>query len=161
MPNNIPEFIFARKLRTKYPKQVHDYSCTYEKEAEGKLYLSGFEEMGKRVLQHFKTMLSLQYPTDSLGLSPTLKDVLKLEHENFMFQRSQVLLGREESVQMIHSYIDDTVKEHVPLVLAGFPGSGKSALIAYTVKQCLTNKKCKVIIISVERMRGILPFLIG
>ncbi|XP_076089061.1 TPR repeat-containing protein DDB_G0287407-like isoform X2 [Mytilus galloprovincialis] len=133
-----------KKLRTKYPKQVHDYSCTYEKEAEGKLYLSGFEEMGKRVLQHFKTMLSLQYPTDSLGLSPTLKDVLKLEHETFMFQRSQVLLGREESVQMIHSYIDDTVKEHVPLVLAGFPGSGKSALIAYTVKQCLTNKKYKV-----------------
>ncbi|XP_063411273.1 TPR repeat-containing protein DDB_G0287407-like [Mytilus trossulus] len=132
------------KLRTKYPKQVHDYSCTYEKEAEGKLYLSGFEEMGQRVLQHFKTMLSLQYPTDSLGLSPTLKDVLKLEHETFMFQRSQVLLGREESVQMIHSYIDDTVKEHVPLVLAGFPGSGKSALIAYTVKQCLTNKKYKV-----------------
>ncbi|CAG2205124.1 unnamed protein product [Mytilus edulis] len=133
-----------KKLRTKYPKQVHDYSCTYEKEAEGKLYLSGFEEMGKRVLQHFKTMLSLQYPTDSLGLSPTLKDVLKLEHETFMFQRSQVLLGREESVQMIHSYIDDSVKEHVPLVLAGFPGSGKSALIAYTVKQCLTNKKYKV-----------------
>ncbi|CAG2228476.1 unnamed protein product [Mytilus edulis] len=133
-----------KKLRTKYPKQVHDYSCTYEKEAEGKLYLSGFEEMGKRVLQHFKTMLSLQYPTDSLGLSPTLKDVLKLEHETFMFQRSQVLLGREESVQMINSYIDDSVKEHVPLVLAGFPGSGKSALIAYTVKQCLTNKKYKV-----------------
>lgn len=59
---------------------------------------------------------------------------------------------------MIHSYIDDTVKEHVPLVLAGFPGSGKSALIAYTVKQCLTNKKYKVIIISVERMRGELKF---
>ncbi|CAC5362199.1 unnamed protein product [Mytilus coruscus] len=133
-----------KKLRTKYPKQVHDYSCTYEKEADGQLFLSGFEEMGQRVLQHFKTMLSLQYPTDSLGLSPTLKDVLNLEHETFMFQRSQVLLGREESVKKINSYIDDTVKEHVPMVLAGFPGSGKSALIAYTVKQCLTNKKYKV-----------------
>lgn len=132
------------KIRDKYPSQVYDYSCQYEKEDAGKIYLTGFEDMGERVLKHFKTMLESQYPTDSLGIAPSLKDVLKMEHETFMFQRSQVLLGREKEVALAMSYIEDNVKEQVPMVLVGFPGSGKSALMAYTTKLCLNNPKYKV-----------------
>ena len=54
----------------------------------------------------------------------------------------QVLLGRDKDVADIMNYI--TGKEQMPLVLVGYPGSGKSALIAYTVKMCLNNKKYKV-----------------
>jgi hypothetical protein len=73
-------FLFSGKIRDKYPSQVYDYSCQYEKEDAGKIYLTGFEDMGERVLKHFKTMLESQYPTDSLGIAPSLKDILKMEH---------------------------------------------------------------------------------
>ena len=77
-------------LRSKYPGQVHDYTCKVDNIRDGKLYLSGLEEMGDTVLDHFKKCLEFQYPTDSLGVEPSLMEVLKLEHETFMFQRSQV-----------------------------------------------------------------------
>ena len=57
---------------------------------DGKLFLSGLEEMGDTVLNHFKKCLEFQYPADSLGSEPSLMEVLKIEHETFMFQRSQV-----------------------------------------------------------------------
>ena len=77
-------------LRSKYPGQVHDYTCKVDNIKDGKLYLSGLEEMGNTVLDHFKKCLEFQYPTDSLGVEPSLMEVLKMEHETFMFQRSQV-----------------------------------------------------------------------
>ena len=77
-------------LRSKYPGQVHDYTCQVDNIRDGKLYLSGLEEMGNTVLDHFKKCLEFQYPTDSLGVEPSLMEVLKMEHETFMFQRSQV-----------------------------------------------------------------------
>ena len=57
---------------------------------DGKVYLSGLEEMGDVVLKHFKKCLEAQYPIDSLGQEPSLMEHLKMEHETFMFQRSQV-----------------------------------------------------------------------
>jgi Cdc6-like AAA superfamily ATPase len=54
------------------------------------------------------------------------------------------LLGREKEVESVMSYVEDSIKEQVPMVLVGFPGSGKSALMAYTTKLCLNNQKYKV-----------------
>ena len=80
----------SEKLRSKYPQQVHDYTCKVDNIKDGKVYLSGLEEMGEKVLKHFKKCLEFQYPTDNLGQEPSLMEVLKMEHETFMFQRSQV-----------------------------------------------------------------------
>lgn len=69
---------------------MFDYTCKVESVKDGKVILSGLEEMGEVVLKHFKKCLEYQYPTDNLGQEPTLMEVLKMEHETFMFQRSQV-----------------------------------------------------------------------
>ncbi|CAG2246698.1 unnamed protein product [Mytilus edulis] len=85
------------------------------------------------------------------GMSVTTSEIMV---GGYWGQKRNVLLGREKVIQMIHSYIDDTVKRTCSIGTCRFSRSGKICLIAYTVKQCLTNKKYKVIIISVERMRG-------
>ena len=78
------------KLRSNCAGQVFDYSCKVDSIKDGKVYLSGLEEMGEIVLSHFKKRLEFQYPADNLGQEPSLMESLKMEHETFMFQRSQV-----------------------------------------------------------------------
>ena len=56
----------------------------------------------------------------------------------------QVLLGRDNEVAQIQDYIDKEVSQQVPLVMIGFPGSGKSSMAAYMVKKCLQNTSFKV-----------------
>ena len=56
----------------------------------------------------------------------------------------QVLLGRDNEVAQVQDYIDKEVSQQVPLVMIGFPGSGKSSMAAYMVKKCLQNTSFKV-----------------
>lgn len=49
----------------------------------------------------------------------------------------------------IRSYIYQSTFEAVPLVLVGFPGAGKSALIASAAKEASQNAKFKVITMSI------------
>lgn len=54
----------------------------------------------------------------------------------------QVLLGRDSEVAQVQGYIDGDSDR--PLVMIGFPGSGKSSMAAFMVKKCLQNNKFKV-----------------
>ncbi|KAL3832682.1 hypothetical protein ACJMK2_024304 [Sinanodonta woodiana] len=136
--------ILKGKLREKFPRQVIEYSCSVEKEEEDRVILTDLEDMGNDVLRHFKSMLEYQYPAGNIGSEPTLAESLHLEHETFMTQRSQVLLGRETDVTKMMQYVSNNVENSVPLVLVGFPGAGKSALAAYAIKQFLQESKYKV-----------------
>ena len=49
--------------------------------------------MGQKVLEHFKQVIDHQYPSEMLGEELPLVEVQKLEHEIFMFQRSQVRMS--------------------------------------------------------------------
>ena len=51
-------------------------------------------------------------------------------------------MGRDSEVQQVQNYIDGDSDR--PLVMVGFPGSGKSSMAAYMVKKCLQNPKYKV-----------------
>ena len=53
-----------------------------------------------------------------------------------------MLLGRDTEVAQVQSYIEG--ESDRPLVMVGFPGSGKSSMAAYMVKKCLQNSKYKV-----------------
>jgi DNA replication protein DnaC len=55
-----------------------------------------------------------------------------------------VLLGRDNEVKEIDSYINGTEENANVLSLVGFPGSGKSSLMAYSAKEHSKDSAFKV-----------------
>ncbi|KAL5009468.1 hypothetical protein ScPMuIL_011773 [Solemya velum] len=128
--------ILKGKLLENYREQVKEYNCDLEKVEDTKMHLSGLEEFGRVVLDHFKTHIDYQYPADSLGKEISIAEIQRGEHETFMIQRSEVLLGRDKIISSIKDYLKTDATKSVPLALIGSAGAGKSALVAYTAKYC-------------------------
>ncbi|XP_050419113.1 TPR repeat-containing protein DDB_G0287407 [Patella vulgata] len=133
------------KIKNNFPPcQVKDYDCQVKEEKDNRLTLTGLEKFGKDILEHFKKVLEKQYPNDSLGEEMTESEILLEEQRDFLLQRSGVLLGRDAAVKTVTDYITKKPKKDKLLLLAGYPGAGKSSLMAYSAKEALQNKDNKV-----------------
>ncbi|XP_077984629.1 telomerase protein component 1-like [Glandiceps talaboti] len=157
-------FELKRMIKDAFPEKTKEYSCNVDGvNEEGKvgpvrtivmkhleinsevifLFNLGLDQFGDQVLDHFQDLLAYQYPTDKLHDAEDIAQVQREEHEIFMANRSQVLLGRDNEVQAITDYINSS--SNVPLVVVGKPGAGKSALIAYMAEKYVQNtEKYKV-----------------
>ena len=51
----------------------------------------------------------------------------------------QILYGREDVLTEVMDYLSKDNANPTPLALVGFPGSGKSAVIAYIAKNCVSS----------------------
>lgn len=76
---------------------MKEYNCQLEKVDDTKMFLSGLEEFGQVVLDHFKTHIDHQYPIDSLGQEISIAEIQRGEHETFMIQRSEVSIYNIQS----------------------------------------------------------------
>ncbi|ESO84587.1 hypothetical protein LOTGIDRAFT_132036, partial [Lottia gigantea] len=133
------------KIKSTFPKnQVKEYKCQIKDQDDGKVILTGFEKFGNDIIKHFKGALTHHYPNDALGEEMTEVEILREEQKDFLLQRSGVLLGRDDAVNTIKDYIEDTSKNSKMLLLAGFPGAGKSSLMAYSAKMALQRPDYKV-----------------
>jgi len=57
---------------------------------------------------------------------------------------TQILLGRDVVLKKIERYLTDQSKSPTPLVLVGYPGAGKSAVVAHVARVASNDSSCKV-----------------
>ena len=87
---------------------------------------------GNYWLQNYIKHVYKRFPADSLDRQ-TLPTFLL-----------QILLGRDALLEVINDYLDREEKQEKILSLVGFPGAGKSALMANSAKSSCSNPKLKV-----------------
>ncbi|ESO87193.1 hypothetical protein LOTGIDRAFT_229331 [Lottia gigantea] len=136
--------ILKGKLREHYRDQIREYKCELTEEKDGQLILSGFKQFGEDIINHFKEQIEEQYPPTSLGRELTDVEIQKLQQMDFLLQRSQFLLGRDEGMSTMIDYINTDHAQPGILSLVGYPGAGKSSLMAYSAKNTLSNTSYKV-----------------
>ncbi|XP_041366905.1 TPR repeat-containing protein DDB_G0287407-like [Gigantopelta aegis] len=136
--------ILKGKVCQHFPDQVVEYSTRFDKVSGSKIMLTGLEDFGQTVLTFFKTKLSQQYPDDCLNEELTETEELYSQQKDFMLQRGQILLGRDALLERINNYLDREEKKDKILSLVGFPGAGKSALMASSAKTSCSDSKNKV-----------------
>ncbi|XP_055957078.1 TPR repeat-containing protein DDB_G0287407 isoform X2 [Patella vulgata] len=136
--------ILKGKLREHYRDNIKEYKCELAEEKDEQLILTGFKTFGEDIIKHFKASIENQYPATSLGEEMTDIEIQKGQQLDFLLQRSHFLVGRDEALSTMTDYINQDCNKSDLLVLVGYPGAGKSSLMAYSAKQLLTNKTNKV-----------------
>ncbi|XP_074659003.1 TPR repeat-containing protein DDB_G0287407-like [Tubulanus polymorphus] len=130
--------VLKDKLTEYFPKQVYNYRCHVA--SKDPFQLTELDELAEIVLTFFKQRLNYQYPPLD-GADDFITQQYK-QHEIFMVQCSQVVLGRGDIIKRINGYVEGSVDGvSNPLVIAGSPGAGKSAVLSYTTQQYLKNNK--------------------
>ncbi|KAL8585818.1 hypothetical protein ACOMHN_065168 [Nucella lapillus] len=139
--------VLKEKVKSHFPHHVKEYDCNVEGREGSRAILGGLEQFGQTILDFFKARISEQYPPISEEEEMSLTEIKRANQEEFMLQRSQVLLGRDREVREIENYLhkDTTTTPATKLLaLVGYPGAGKSALMAFTAKRCLDQPSSKV-----------------
>ncbi|KAK7494275.1 hypothetical protein BaRGS_00014557 [Batillaria attramentaria] len=137
--------ILKDKVKQHFPDRVVEYDATVEGREGNRMLLGNLDHFGKVILEHFKDRIALQYPELPADQVMSETEIKRADQEDFMVQRSEVLLGREEEVKQMDDYIKGTqpFPGHM-LALVGYPGAGKSALMAFAAKKYLDEPDVKV-----------------
>ncbi|PVD30644.1 hypothetical protein C0Q70_09917 [Pomacea canaliculata] len=137
--------ILKEKIKHRFPGQVSEYDCKVISHADKQIILGSLDQFGEVVINHFRKQISEQYPDLSLEKEASDTEIRKAQQEDFMLQRSQILLGRENEIEQVESYIMSVTASANVLAMVGFPGAGKSALMAYCVKKWLEYPNLKIV----------------
>ncbi|MEK6323893.1 MAG: DUF4062 domain-containing protein [Acidobacteriota bacterium] len=117
----------ALKAEIRSQCQVFDnYPCTYAGASYSRVTLAGLDTFGQRVLDDLWSAISDEYPEEAAP-----PDELEIErgfHEAFVESRVGRFIGRADLLEGMKDYAGSD--RLAPLVVAGAPGSGKSALLA-------------------------------
>lgn len=136
-----PEVHLQAKLKTlkdmildRFPEtSVKNYSvkCQFNQK-ENKVELSGLSgsqsEFSNTVYNFFEKRIEKLYPLDPTPQNPL--QVQREAHEMFLDSRSTVVLGRDKLLDQMENYAINGNKSGAPLLIVGFAGAGKSALMA-------------------------------
>ena len=79
-----------------------------------------------------------------LGITLHAPSAFNSQSKQCVIMFIKILLGRDSILQQVNHYITNDDTSPRILVLAGFPGAGKSALVAYLAKQAAANPNYKV-----------------
>ncbi len=115
------------RLNEKQCKVINRYSD---------VYLEGLETFGEAVLEDLWQAIEDEYPESEAETDPLV--IEDTHHLRFMEQRSRIFIGREDTLGSIADYLNDAGR-HMPFVLAGEAGSGKSAVMAVAARTWRKN----------------------
>jgi len=90
--------------------------------------LKGESDFSHTVFEFFQKRIEELYPLDPSPEDPL--QVQKEAHETFLDSRSQCVLGRDKLISQINDYVMTDNPSRSPLLVIGYAGAGKSALMA-------------------------------
>lgn len=127
------------KIRISGLEVYDNYPSRWLGVVDGKLMMGGLEDFGQRVLYNLWNAIQKDYPEDDLREDP-IAEAAAL-HEAFAESRAHTFVGRKALLKKTH----DTVKEEDGgvVILAGKPGSGKSAFMASYAQHFVQSDVCK------------------
>ncbi|MFX1296789.1 MAG: DUF4062 domain-containing protein [Promethearchaeota archaeon] len=135
-----------KQIRKNFTKNVFDYEAEWTGEGITTDHLEKFRNdvynaLAKIIMQEITKLKQL----DSLEMEI-------LDHDYFGIERAKNFKGREVVIDQIRKYIDRI--DNNPLAVYGEAGSGKSALLAFTIEKIQeTNPKAELIF----RFIGVTP----
>ncbi|XP_076439571.1 TPR repeat-containing protein DDB_G0287407-like [Babylonia areolata] len=135
--------VLKQKVKSHFPERVEEYDCSVEGREGKRAVLGNLDHFGRTILEYFKARIAEQYPHTPSEEELSLTEMKRASQEEFMLQRSEVLLGRDREIQEIDWYLGSDTPPGL-LALVGFPGAGKSALMAYSARRWLQDASCKV-----------------
>ncbi|KAK2172234.1 hypothetical protein NP493_979g00007 [Ridgeia piscesae] len=93
-------------------------------------------KFSQAVYEFFQKRISLQYPLEQTQLDPFQH--VKEQHEAFMKSRCDFVFGRDDVLKQIDSYVC-LPANHVPLMLLGNAGTGKSSVMCRAADQAVNK----------------------
>jgi polynucleotide 5'-kinase involved in rRNA processing len=67
-------------------------------------------------------------------------------HDEMIEYKTRNFVGRKDTIEAMDKHIHG--RENTPLAVAGDPGSGKSALMAYFVRHAIANGSARLSVVS-------------
>jgi WD40 repeat protein len=99
----------------------------------GTAALGGLEPWGEQLQEDLWTAIAQDLPAQAPDTASTSND--RASHEQFLVERTALFVGRADLVGQVLAHVHREGGPQ-PLVVAGEPGSGKSALLAECARQC-------------------------
>lgn len=132
------------------PDRTTKYAIRYDGyDQQNKLVkFSGLEDFSSKVFTFFKRRIESQYPIEKRK-SVDIFTKRKEQHEAFMQSRSEDVLGRDDVLKQVESYLYDSSID-TPFLILGNAGSGKSSILA----KIASNAREKVLRRSVKPYRN-------
>jgi hypothetical protein len=129
-----------KNIKKRFPKQTHTYTAQFGQvdHAAGRVELQQLQSFASEVFEFFKKRIEMAYPLDE-GVHDVLESQ-RAAHEIFLDSRGQTVLGREEILDEVQSYINKG-NLNAPLLLVGSAGAGKSAIIARSAVTTVGNAR--------------------
>nr|XP_054764277.1 telomerase protein component 1-like isoform X2 [Lytechinus pictus] len=123
--------VLKQMLRERLGSRVHWYNVEYSGvDDDGKVELNGLQEnFSKLVYDFFLKRIEEQYPLLETNLDPY--QTVKEAHESFLKSRGGSVLGRNEILEQIQTYVTSS-GDNRALVMSGGAGCGKSSIMART-----------------------------
>ena len=141
------------KIRLSGLEVYDNYPSRWLGVVDGKPMMGGLEDFGQRVLHNLWNTIQKDYPEDDLMEDPVAKATAL--HEAFVESRANTFVGRRALLKRVH----EAVKEEVGglVLLAGKPGSGKSAFMAAFAQHFMQSDMCKSRDLVVTHFIGAAP----
>ena len=114
------------------------YPAQWLGQVEGKSLAGDLEEFGQRVLHNLWNAIQKDFPDDELVQDPVA--YAKSLHEAFMESRASTFVGRRTLLKQAQDLVEDGSGKLV--IVAGKPGSGKSAFMAAFAQQFSASEMC-------------------
>ena len=127
------------KIRTSGLEVYDKYPSRWLGEVGGKLMVGGLEDFGQRVLHNLWNAIQRDYPEDDLTEDPVAQATAL--HEAFVESRASSFVGRRVLLKKAQEAVEK--ESGGVVVLAGKPGSGKSAFMAAFTQHFVKSDACK------------------
>ena len=119
--------------------EVYDgYPCQWLGVVEEKPLVGHLEDFGQRVLHNIWNSIQHDYPDDEEGQDPMAQ--ANAFHEGFIENRATSFVGRRALLKKAQELL--TGESGKVIIVAGKPGSGKSALMAAIAQQYIESEAC-------------------
>lgn len=128
------------KIRTSGLEVYDNYPGRWLGVVDGKPMMGGLEDFGQRVLHNLWNTIQKDYPEDDLREDPIAE--ARALHEAFVENQASTFVGRRALLKKAQEAVEKEVGGGVVL-LAGKPGSGKSAFMAAFAHYFAQSDVCK------------------
>ena len=88
------------------------------------------EQLGEQVTMEFRQLLNRLFPEDKV---PTAEEQRRLEQDTYILQKTQIYIPNSDDLGEVDKFIEDDDEQL--MVVTGDSGMGKSAMLAYWVRQ--------------------------